>query len=776
MNANEIGNTTTLATTVGLRAEFRVLLEKMLSKRKPLPFCSVLTKIDQCILPYILVKAAESSNGSTEILVPISMAHVESLKNMGTQAPFGKGFETLIDKEVRDTLQIHSENVEVNQNVVQKLLQDLLKQMGIDANFEVEAKLYKLLIYSEKGHFVKHRDTEKEKGMFATMIIQVPCEEDYEGGLLTINHNGKREIIDFKGDCQSKYSAVFFYADCEHELEPITRGHRVVLAYNIIWKRDNLPMNMMVKEGRDEGTVGDFSRLVPLGNFVQKWQTALVNRDSLIPSAKPMMTEVDPNCLFQCIPLEHQYTRQNLSFLGLKGNDSFLAALLTKCPNLQVFLALKCKYMKGYTEESFHDHTERIQARFGYWEEHFASPPEEIRFDEERNDHFSTVDRYHQIHYKIECMLDLYGTKLSGLLIPKELSAINDASSFASPAERQQLEYMGNDGYSLEKWYYSACLFIAPKDCFYQWLYEKDKWALVGFISSSLFGSKSFYLVNHSLPVVDSLLQVDKFLALSVEKSDSFPLAVSPHNLQNLLLLCVSFNLPLLKDQLFNYVTEDSTYYLTSRFENFVQWSTEAVLGLVLLLVPLGDSVLLCHFRDIMVDAGNEQTITCLLHRFLTSERVWEEVKKHSDCVSFLSFMKSLCVSRIAELKSVEEPESESWAFPWVSLPDFRIEKQDLSKHKLLNFLESEYDVCESFLFNFEDDAESFLMALNNYPFCYSLRIQMSEELPRRSYVNKCTITIQKKREYFEDQLQLFDTFQECIEELEERNIYLESL
>jgi hypothetical protein len=131
------------------------------------------------------------------------------------------------------------------------------------------------------------------------------------------------------------------------------------------------------------------------------------------------------------------------------------------------------KFTKGYTEESFHDHTERIQARFGYWEEHFASPPEEIKFDEERNDHFSTVDRYHQIHYKIECMLDLYGTKLSGLLIPEELTAINDASSFASPAERQQLEYMGNDGYSLEKWYYSACL------CFYQWLYEKDIWALL---------------------------------------------------------------------------------------------------------------------------------------------------------------------------------------------------------------------------------------------------------------------------------------------------------
>jgi hypothetical protein len=108
MNPNKVGTTTALTNNVVLKAEFKVLLEKMLSKRKPLPFCSVLTKIDQCVLPSVVVKATESNDGSTEIPVPISMAQVESLKNVGTQAPFGMGFETLIDKEVRDTLQIHT--------------------------------------------------------------------------------------------------------------------------------------------------------------------------------------------------------------------------------------------------------------------------------------------------------------------------------------------------------------------------------------------------------------------------------------------------------------------------------------------------------------------------------------------------------------------------------------------------------------------------------------------------------------------------------------------
>jgi hypothetical protein len=90
--------------------------------------------------------------------------------------------------------------------------------------------------------------------------------------------------------------------------------HSVVLAYNIIWKRDNLPMNMMVKEGNDEETAGNFSRLVPLENFVQKWQTALVDKAPSIPSAKPMMKEVGPNFLFQCIPFEHQYSTKSFFF------------------------------------------------------------------------------------------------------------------------------------------------------------------------------------------------------------------------------------------------------------------------------------------------------------------------------------------------------------------------------------------------------------------------------------------------------------------------------
>jgi predicted 2-oxoglutarate/Fe(II)-dependent dioxygenase YbiX len=212
------------------------------------------------------------------------------LKTVSSQAPYGKGQETIIDREVRDTLQVNPKSLEVNQEFADRILTQLLQKMGINDSFSVEAKLYKLLIYFENGHFVKHRDTEKEKGMFATMIIQLPCEEGYEGGELVVHHNGRRQYFDMRSGCQSDLSAVLLYADCEHELKPVSRGHRVVLAYNVVWKAGNC-MSMMATDPED------LSKMTALQNFIQKWTSDLLPK---IGSA--YVTKMNSSDLFRCIP------------------------------------------------------------------------------------------------------------------------------------------------------------------------------------------------------------------------------------------------------------------------------------------------------------------------------------------------------------------------------------------------------------------------------------------------------------------------------------------
>jgi hypothetical protein len=59
-------------------------------------------------------------------------------------------------------------------------------ELGVPSEYQVSANLYKVLLYGTGGHFGFHRDTEKETGMFGTLIIQLPC--DYTGGALIMYH------------------------------------------------------------------------------------------------------------------------------------------------------------------------------------------------------------------------------------------------------------------------------------------------------------------------------------------------------------------------------------------------------------------------------------------------------------------------------------------------------------------------------------------------------------------------------------------------------------
>jgi hypothetical protein len=53
-----------------------------------------------------------------------------------------------------------------------------------------------MLLYKQGGHFKKHRDTEKEKGMFGTLIIQLPS--IYTGGeLMVYDNSGAQYKYDF---------------------------------------------------------------------------------------------------------------------------------------------------------------------------------------------------------------------------------------------------------------------------------------------------------------------------------------------------------------------------------------------------------------------------------------------------------------------------------------------------------------------------------------------------------------------------------------------------
>ena len=96
----------------------------------------------------------------------------------------------------------------------------------------IKAELYKLLIYDKGGFFAPHRDSEKVAGMFGTLIIVLPAH--HKGGELIIRHAGREVSLALNNDETSEIRFAALYADCEHELKPVTEGFRICLVYNLL--------------------------------------------------------------------------------------------------------------------------------------------------------------------------------------------------------------------------------------------------------------------------------------------------------------------------------------------------------------------------------------------------------------------------------------------------------------------------------------------------------------------------------------------------------------
>lgn len=62
--------------------------------------------------------------------------------------------------------------------------------------------------------------------MFGTLVVTLPSK--FEGGDLVVRHNGQQHLFNqYKlGGESPGLSFVAFYADCEHEVKPVTKGYR----------------------------------------------------------------------------------------------------------------------------------------------------------------------------------------------------------------------------------------------------------------------------------------------------------------------------------------------------------------------------------------------------------------------------------------------------------------------------------------------------------------------------------------------------------------------
>ncbi len=360
--------------------------------------------------------------GLGDIGFPITPSQAKALIGIARQAPFGRGSKTVTDTSVRNTWEIDAGLVSILNpawaKFLQKTLKTVKKELGIK-KAEVTASFYKLLIYEKGGFFLPHKDSEKEKGMFGTLVIGLPSA--HSGGELLIRFDGKEESIGFSQDAASyriPYAA--FYADCEHEVKPLQSGYRICLVYNLLQTDNQTPVN----SPRLSGPVAETADLL-----------------------RAMEPDFGPSP--KAILLGHQYTPANFSLAGLKGQDRARAAVLMEAAEKAGYftrLGLVTLYRMGELEGGDYNYG------YGYDRRRYHYKQE------------TSMGEVYEEYTKIEhWAADNPGPNLGELSIGEEDILSGEPLGEGDPVEKQEEGYTGNAGMTMEYWYHYGAIFLWPQ-------------------------------------------------------------------------------------------------------------------------------------------------------------------------------------------------------------------------------------------------------------------------------------------------------------------------
>jgi predicted 2-oxoglutarate/Fe(II)-dependent dioxygenase YbiX len=360
-------------------------------------------------------------DGVGRISLPLLPVQAEQLVAVATRAPYGRGEETVIDTNVRRTWQIDADRIRLGGRHWMQTLDAIVAKAaaGLGVTGPVSAELYKLLIYDTGSFFVEHRDTEKAAGMFATLVIVLPS--DYRGGTLLLRHHEREVCLDLHSPDPAEVAFAAFYADCVHEMRPVTQGYRLTLVYNLL--RVGKAKKEAVKPPSYE------KELAKVTALLQRW---VANRDLPDDDAPEKLIYL----------LEHAYTSAELAFDSLKNADAAVATVLVAAAqraDCNIHLALICIEESGSAEYSGY-------AGGGYDEE------------------FEVVEVCNRDQTVSDWRLP-DGSKpgLNALPFDDDELCPPNALEDAQPDEEHFHEASGNEGVSFERSYRRAAIVLWPK-------------------------------------------------------------------------------------------------------------------------------------------------------------------------------------------------------------------------------------------------------------------------------------------------------------------------
>lgn len=372
--------------------------------------------------------------GVGTLAFPVPASQVAQLMAVAARAPYGRGEHTLIDESVRRTWQLTVDQVRVGGAAWLKVFPEVVGRvvagLGCDG-VPVMAELYKLLVYETGGFFKAHRDTEKTPGMFGTLVVVLPSE--HEGGELVVRHGGREAVVDMAAREFTEIRFAAFYADCEHEVRPVTKGHRVCLVFNLVQPEG---------AGAAPGVPG----------YAQQVEQVAAGLRAAFGSDNP-----PPKLAWL---LEHQYSPAGLSFGTLKGADAARGQVLREAARLA-----DCAVHLGivHIEETGGAIVNDYGSGYGQG----ARWGREMRMKEVagvQDDSFEIIDRQ-KTSLQVDGWVNTSGRLMEFGQLPMGERELLPAGALdrEPPDEQRLMEATGNEGATYERAYHRAAVLLWPQ-------------------------------------------------------------------------------------------------------------------------------------------------------------------------------------------------------------------------------------------------------------------------------------------------------------------------
>lgn len=373
--------------------------------------------------------------GIGPIELPVTSVQARQLIAIARPARYGHGEQTLTDVRVRDTWELPKSRIKIDKrrwsHTLRPVLDGLRSDLGLPDGSRLTTELHSVLIYTPGQFFVPHQDTEKTDDMIGTLTVTLPGSS--KGGELVIDHGG--EQVTYRSSATA-LSFVAFYADCRHEVRPVTSGYRLVLTYNLL----------LVGNTTTVGDVGD------VGDLTDCLARHFAENDRLV------------------YLLDHEYTQRGLTWQRLKGVDAqrvFALRSAGVAAGCEIALALADVHETWNAVEPYED-----------WYDDY-------------HDHGDGRRPSDQAEYQLQGLLekeigldswvdsDGAAMKAVATSVADDEVCASTSNDALTPYESEYEGYMGNYGNTVDRWYHRGAVVLWPRDRDFMVRAEGDPaWAL----------------------------------------------------------------------------------------------------------------------------------------------------------------------------------------------------------------------------------------------------------------------------------------------------------